>query len=43
MPLCGTAVGQREFTLRGQKLWNSPPDEFQPISNLDAFKEKKNF
>ena len=26
---CRTAAGQRAFTFRGQKLWNSLPDEFQ--------------
>ena len=29
IPLCRTAAGQRAFTFRGQKLWNSLPDEFQ--------------
>ena len=38
--LCRTAVGQRAFTFRGQKLWNSLPDEFQSITNLDVFKAK---
>ncbi|CAH3180290.1 unnamed protein product, partial [Porites lobata] len=35
-----TAAGQRAFTFRGQKLWNSLPDEFQSITNLDVFKVK---
>ena len=39
-PLCRTAAGQRSFTFRGQKLWNSLPDEFQSITNLDVFKVK---
>ena len=34
IPLCRTAAGQRAFTFRGQKLWNSLPDEFQSITNL---------
>ena len=29
IPLCRTAAGQRAFTFRGQKLWNSLPDEFK--------------
>ena len=29
IPLCRTAAGQRAFTFRGQRLWNSLPDEFQ--------------
>ena len=37
---CRTAAGQRAFTFRGQKLWNSLPDEFQSITNLDVFKAK---
>ena len=37
IPLCRTAAGQRAFTVRGQKLWNSLPDEFQSITNLDVF------
>ena len=40
IPLCRTAAGQRAFTFRGQKLWNSLPDEFQSITNLDVFKVK---
>ncbi|CAH3175104.1 unnamed protein product, partial [Porites lobata] len=40
IPLCKTAAGQRAFTFRGQKLWNSLPDEFQSITNLDVFKVK---
>ena len=28
------------FTFRGQRLWNSLPDEFQFITNLDVFKVK---
>ena len=40
IPLCRTAAGQRTFTFRGQKLWNSLPDEFQSITNLDVFKVK---
>ena len=40
MPLCRTAAGQRAFTFRGQKLWNSLLDEFQSITNLDVFKAK---
>ena len=40
IPLCRTAAGQRAFTLRGQKLWNSLPDELQSITSLDAFKAK---
>ena len=40
MPLCRTAEGQRAFTFRGQKLWNSLPDAFQSITNLDLFKIK---
>ena len=40
IPLCRTAAGQRAFTFRGQKLWNSLPDEFQSITNLDAFRVK---
>ena len=31
-------AGQRAFSFRGQKLWNSLPDEFQSITNLDVFK-----
>ena len=27
-------------TFRGQRLWNSLPDEFQSITNLDVFKVK---
>ena len=34
IPLCRTAAGQRAFTFRGQKLWNSLPDEFQSSINL---------
>ena len=40
IPLCRTAAGQRAVTFRGQKLWNSLPDEFQSITNLDIFKVK---
>ena len=40
IPLCRTATGQRAFTFRGQKLWNSLPDDFQSITNLDVFKVK---
>ena len=40
IPLCRTAAGQRAFTFRGQKLWNSLPDEFKSITNLDVFKAK---
>ena len=40
IPLCRMAAGQRSFTFRGQKLWNSLPDEFQSITNLDVFKVK---
>ena len=40
IPLCRTAAGQRALTFRGQKLWNSLPDEFQSITNLDVFKAK---
>ncbi|CAH3032044.1 unnamed protein product [Pocillopora meandrina] len=40
IPLCRTAAGLRAFTFRGQKLWNSLPDEFQSITNLDVFKVK---
>ena len=40
IPLCRTAAGQRTFTFRGEKVWNSLPDEFQSITNLDVFKEK---
>ena len=40
IPLCRTSAGQRAFTFRGQKLWNSLPDEFQSITNLDLFKVK---
>ena len=40
IPLCRTAAGQHAFTFRGQKLWNSLPDEFQSITNLDVFKVK---
>jgi len=40
IPLCRTAAGQRALTFRGQKLWNSLPDEFQSITNLDVFKVK---
>ena len=40
IPLRRTAAGQRAFTFRGQKLWNSLPDEFQSITNLDVFKVK---
>ena len=40
IPLCRTAAGQRAFTFRGQRLWNSLPDEFQSITNLDVFKVK---
>ena len=45
IPLCRTAAGQRTFTFRGQKLWNSLPHEFQSITNLDVFKVtiKQNF
>ena len=32
-----TAAGQRAFTFRGQRLWNSLSDEFQSITNLDVF------
>ena len=38
IPLCRTAAGQCAFTFRGQRLWNSLPDEFQSITNLDVFK-----
>ena len=41
IPLCRTGVGQHAFIFRGQKLWNSHPDEFQSITNLDVFKVKK--
>ena len=40
IPLCRTAAGQRAFIFRGQKLWNSFPDELQSITNLDVFKVK---
>ena len=40
IPLCRTAAGRRAFTFRGQRLWNSLPDEFQSITNLDVFKVK---
>ena len=40
IPLCRTAAGQRAFTFRGQRLWNSLPDEFQSITNSDVFKVK---
>ena len=40
IPLSRTAAGQRAFTFRGQKLWNSPPDAFQSITNFDVFKVK---
>ena len=40
IPLCRTATGQRAFTFRGQRLWNSLPDECQSITNLDVFKVK---
>ena len=40
IPLCRTAAGQRAFTFRGQKLWNSLSDEFQSVTNLDLFKVK---
>ena len=40
IPLCRTAAGQRAFTFRGQRLWNSLPDELQSITNLDVFKVK---
>ena len=36
IPLCGMAIGQRALTFRGQKLWNSLPDEFQSIANLEV-------
>ena len=41
IPLCRTAAGQRPFSFRGQKPWNSLPDEFQSITNLDVLKVKK--
>jgi len=34
------SAGERAFTFRGQKLWNSLPVEFQSITNLDVFKVK---
>ena len=40
IPFCRTAAGQRAFTFRGQKLWNSLPDELQSITNLHVFKTK---
>ena len=40
IPLCRTAAGQRAFTFRGQRLWNSLQDDFQSITNLDIFKVK---
>ena len=40
IPLCRRAAGQRAFTFRGQKLWNSLPDEFQSITIFDVFKVK---
>ena len=40
IPLCRTAAGQHAFTFRDQRLWNSLPDEFQFITNLDVFKVK---
>ena len=40
IPLCRTAAGQRAFTFRGQRVWNSLPDEYQSITNLDVFKVK---
>ena len=40
IPPCRTAAGQRAFTFRGQKLWNSHSDEFQSITNLDVFNAK---
>ena len=40
IPLCRMAAGQRAFTFRGQRLWNSLPDEFHSITNLDVFKVK---
>ena len=40
IPLCRMAVGLHAFTFRGQKLWNSLPDEFQSITNLDVFEAK---
>ena len=36
---CNTR-NRRAFIFRGQKLWNSLPDEFQSITNLDVFKVK---
>ena len=36
IPLCSMAIGQRVLTFRGQKLWNSLPDEFQSIANLEV-------
>ena len=40
IPLCRMAAGQHAFTFRGQRLWNSLPDEFQSIINLHVFKVK---
>jgi len=40
IPLCSMAIGQRALTFRGQKLWNSLPDEFQTIANLEVFNAK---
>ena len=38
--LCTSAVGQPTFTFRGQKLWNSLPDECQSKTNLNLLKAK---
>ncbi|CAH3178629.1 unnamed protein product, partial [Porites lobata] len=34
------STAERAFTFRGQRLWNSLPDEFQSITNLHVFKVK---
>ena len=42
IPLCRTAAGQRAFNFRGQRLWNSLPDEIQSINTLKT-KLKQHF
>ena len=39
IPLCRLSVGQRSFSYRGSKLWNSLPKETQNLQSLRLFKK----
>ena len=39
IPKCKTVTGQKGFSVRGPKIWNSVPLEFQSIASYDVFKE----